>query len=291
MSQNTGDILSLIFGTISVIMAIGIELPQLYSIIKTKNTSGTSLTTYILFMVSSVLWITWAILYYLAHVVEPDVDMSDLHIASLVPALVSNTINLCLVAAILFLKCRNLRICKKQNVTELELSKIIFDKQVNYSWIRKYLSLIIVSVATVIVVLGVVIGLLLGFTPHEVPQSEFDKYTKYILGFNIAAAVFFELISWPQFFKCMKYKDTSGISLFWAIFFPLSCFICFGYDLMLAISTNDFLSVLASLICNGMIINTLVLILKVRNMKKAKKLGLSEWAYTKKYIDKKQKSK
>lgn len=291
MSQQTGDILSIIFGIISVIMAIAIELPQLYSIIKTKNTSGTSLTTYILFMVSSVLWIIWAILYYLAHVVEPGVDMTNLHIAGLIPAVISNTINLCLVAAILFLKCKNLKICKKQNITELELSKIIFDKQVNYSWIKKYLSFIVISAITVLIVLGVVLSLLLGYKPHEVPQSEFDKYTWYIFGFNIAAAVFFELISWPQFFKCMKYKDTSGISLFWAIFFPLSCLICFGYDLMLAISTDDFKSVLASLICSGMIINTLVLVLKIRNMRKAKKLGLSEWTYTKKYIDKKRKSK
>ncbi|MCQ3915378.1 MAG: hypothetical protein MJ195_01165 [Mycoplasmoidaceae bacterium] len=48
---------------------------------------------------------------------------------------------------------------------------------------------------------------------------------------------------------------------------------------------------LASLICSGTIINTLVLILKIRNHLKAKKLGISEWKYTNKYIVSKKKSK
>lgn len=289
MSQYIGDILALVFGNISVIMAIAIEAPQLYSIFKTKNTSGTSLTTYILFMISSILWITWAILYYLAHVVEPDIDMNSIHIAGLVPAVISNTINFCLVGAILFLKCRNLRLCKMFNIDELQLSKRIFDKQKKYSWFKKYYPLIIIFGVSLLIVLAVVLSLCFAYNPPAVSKSEFDKYTKYILVFNVVASVFFELVSWPQFFKCMKYKDTSGISLFWAIFFPTSCLICFGYDISLVIATNDYLSVLASLICSGLVINTLVLILKIINIRKANKLGISEWHYTNKYLKKKHK--
>lgn len=291
MSQQTADILSLVIGNISIFFAIGIEFPQLHSIIKTKNTSGTSLTTYILFMISSCLWFTWAIIFYFAHIVEPNVDMNSIHLASFFPALISNTINLCFVSAILFFKCRNLWLCKAQNISEIELSKRIFDKQINYSWFKKYYPLFIVVGYTIIVLAALILSLTLTYTPHSVSESKFNKLSKIVLVFNTIAAVFFEAVSWPQFIKIIKHKDTSGISLFWAIFFPSSCVICFFYDLMLWITTGDVLSVLASLICNGIIINTLVLVLKIKNILRAKKLGISEWQYTKKYIDKKQKNK
>lgn len=291
MSQQAADILSLVIGLISIGMSIAIEFPQLYSIFKTKNTSGTSLTTYILFLLASFLWFTWATVFYLAHVVEPDVDMSTTHLASFYPALVSNTINICLVGTILFFKIRNLRICKAQNITEIELSKRIFDKQINYSWIKKYYPLFIIAGYTLVIVTVVVLSFALSYVPYEVSEDQFKKYSRIVLVFNIVAAVFFETVSWPQFFKCMKYKDTSGMSLFWAIFFPLSCFVCFSYNLMMAITTNDFLSVLASLICSGTIINTLVLIVKIKNVRKAKALGISEWKYTRKYLDKKAENK
>ncbi|MCQ3915380.1 MAG: PQ-loop domain-containing transporter [Mycoplasmoidaceae bacterium] len=55
MTQFTADILSLIFGIIAIFMSAAIEFPQLVIIFKTKNTSGTSLSTYLMFVFASAL--------------------------------------------------------------------------------------------------------------------------------------------------------------------------------------------------------------------------------------------
>ncbi|XQP55767.1 MAG: PQ-loop domain-containing transporter [Mycoplasmoidaceae bacterium] len=285
MNPITADILSLIFGNISIFMSIAIEAPQLYSILKTKNTSGTSLTTYILFMVASFLWITWSTVNYVANVlyIPSDVTNIVLHVSALTPAILSNFINVVLVGFILFYKIKHLRICKKLNITELEYSKILFDKQKGDSWLKKFYPLIIISFIALMVCVAIVLILYFIGIPKQITIEEYERFATSVLVLNVVAAVFFESMSWPQFIKCMKTKDTSGISLAWAIFLPLSCVVCFSYDLFLAISTGWW-NVIASLICSGMIINTAVLILKIKNVLKAKSFGLSDWEYTKKYI-------
>ncbi len=279
------DILSLVFGNISIVMSIAIEFPQLVSIFKTKNTSGTSLTTYILFLFASVLWVTWALLNYAADILSiPEGCNLALHIAALIPAILGNFMNLFFVGSILYFKIRNICICKKLNISELQYSKIIFDKQKKYSWFKKYWPLFIFAlVGIVIMLLVILITYLIGIPKSDQTLAEKLQYAT--LAFNIAAAIFFESVSWPQFIKSMKTKDTSGISLGWAIFLPLSCLICWSYNLCLAFS-NGVLTVLASLICSGIFINTAVLVLKIINIRKAKKLGISEWVYTNRYISK-----
>lgn len=285
MNPITADILSLIFGNISIFMSIAIEAPQLYSILKTKNTSGTSLTTYILFMVASFLWITWSTVNYVANVlyIPSDVTNIVLHVSALTPAILSNFINVVLVGFILFYKIKHLRACKKMNITELEYSKILFDKQKGDSWLKKFYPLIIISFIALIVCVAIVLILYFIGIPKQITIEEYERFATSVLVLNVVAAVFFEAMSWPQFIKCMKTKDTSGISLAWAIFLPLSCVVCFSYDLFLAISTGWW-NVIASLICSGMIINSAVLILKIKNVLKAKSFGLSDWEYTKKYM-------
>lgn len=285
MNPITADILSLIFGNISIIMSIAIEAPQVYSILKTKNTSGTSLTTYILFMVASFLWITWSSVNYVANVlyIPSDVTNIVLHVSALTPAILSNFINVVLVGFILFYKIKHLRICKKLNITELEYSKILFDKQKGDSWLKKFYPLIIISFIALMVCAAIVLILYFIGIPKQITIEEYEKFATSVLVLNVIAAVFFESMSWPQFIKCMKTKNTSGISLAWAIFLPLSCVVCFSYDLFLAISTGWW-NVIASLICSGMVINTAVLILKIKNVLKAKSFGLSDWEYAKKYM-------
>lgn len=291
MSIFVSDILALIFGNISIIMSIAIEFPQLVTIFKTKNTSGTSLTTYILFLVASFLWVTWSVFNYVGNMLCLPTGISNLvlHIAALVPAILSNVINVVFVSIIFYFKIVHMGKCKKLNISEFEYSKILFDNQKDKKWLRKYWPLFIFAMTGILVCLLIVWLIMWVGIPTQQPQEEFDKKYKWIIfGINIAAAVFFEAVSWPQFIKCMKTKDTSGISMGWAIFLPLSCAVCFSYDLFLALAT-DYHTVLASLICSGLIINTLVLIIKIRNHLAAKKLGISEWVYTKKYILKKQK--
>ncbi len=286
MTIFVSDILALIFGNISMIITISIGFPQLVTIFKTKNTSGTSLTTYVLFLISSFLWVAWSVLNYAGNIycLPNDLNNLPLHVAALIPAILTNVINIILVACVLYFKIRYVKNSKKMNLSEFEYSQILFDDNKNKSWLRRYYPLIIIAVVT-IAISGLLTGIIIWLgIPNQVPREEFDKKYKWIIfGVNIAAAIFFEAVSWPQFFKCVKQKDTSGISLGWAIFLPLSCFVCFSYDLFLAIST-DYHTVLASLICSGMVINTLVLIQKLRNVKAAKKLGISEWHYTKEYI-------
>lgn len=285
MSAQTTDLLSLIFGCISITMSIGIEAPQLYSIIKTKNTSGTSLFTYILFEIASFLWLTWATGFFLSNRYTTSNVPTMLHLASLLPAILSNSINVVLVSSILFLKIRYLLAAKRMHITELQLSQVIFDKHKGETWIKRYYPFVIVCLIALLVCISICLIAYFTYVPDRFSPEESEKYHMLVMIFNIIAASFFELTSWPQFIKCLRHKDTSGISLGWAIFFPLSCYVCFSYDLFLAIAGNP-LDVIASLICSGSIINTLVLILKIRNVYKAKKLGISELEYTKRYIHK-----
>lgn len=288
MSTFILDILALVFGCISIVITIAIEFPQLVSIFKTKNTSGTSLMTYILFIMSSFLWVSWAIVNYVANVsyITPDTINMFLHVAALVPAIISNLINVMLVGCILFLKIKHVRNSKKLHINEIQYSKILFDKQKGFSWIKKYYPLIIIAGIVLLACIAVILVLYFVGLPQQISKEEYKQFALIVFILNIAAAIFFESISWPQFIKCMKTKDTSGISLGWAIFLPLSCVICFTYDLLLGLSTGWW-NVLASLICSGMLINIAVLVLKIRNLHKAKKLGISEWHYTNKYLSKK----
>lgn len=289
MNALTSDILSLVFGSLMIIITFAIEFPQMVSIIKTRNTSGTSLATYIIFFVSTCLWFVWALLIYIANVQYLKHDNKLLEVIALLPALLSNSMGVFLLSCVLFCKIKNLVMCKRLKISEIAYSKIVFDRHKGESWIRKYYPLIIIAVATVLILLLVILIVWLIGIPPQIQSSDYDKYAWSIMGINIVAALFFEGTSWPQFVKCMKTKDTSGISLGWAIFLPSSCVVSLSYDIFLAFST-DWRSMIASIICNGVIVNILVLILKIKNVLKAKKLGISEWKYTNRYIASKRKA-
>lgn len=290
MNALTLDILSLVFGSLMIIMTFAIEFPQMVSIIKTRNTSGSSLATYIIFFAATFLWFVWALVIYIANVQYLQHDNKLLEVIALLPALLSNCLGVFLLSCVLFCKIKNVVMCKKLKISEIAYSKIVFDRHKGESWIRKYYPLIIIAVATVLLLLLVSLIVWLVGIPPQIQPSDYDKYAWSIMGLNIVAALFFEGTSWPQFIKCIKTKDTSGISLGWAIFLPLSCVVSFSYDLFLAFST-DWRSLIASLICNGIIVNVLVLIIKIKNVIKAKKLGISEWKYTNRYIAHKTKTK
>lgn len=285
--QLTFDILALIFGNISIIMSIAIEFPQLYKIVKTKNTSGTSLISYFLFLITSIIFLSWSFVFYLSDASNQETEMTFIHLSSFIPAILSNTINICLILFILFFKCKNLLICKKDHINELQLSKRIFTKNMHKRWIKKYYPLILISLITLIICALEIVILWYTNGPKVPDVEEHEMYTMVTMVLNIAAAVMFEVISWPQFIKCIRKKDTSGISIGWAIFLPVSCFVCLAYNIFLGLSSG-ITKVLASIIFNGSIINTLILILKIRNIMKAKKFHITEFEYTQKYLQKKE---
>lgn len=294
-AQFQADLASLIIGMLTIGCSIAIEAPQLISIFKTKNTSGTSLFTYILFLLASILWSTWAWMFYFSHLAQPDVEVQTwLHKASMLPSIISNMINLCLVAPILFCKVHHLLLCKKLNVSELDLSKIKLKEQnLKVKGLSKRKTwLVIYWKPALIVLFSITIccltACLLLFLTTWMPNREFfDLMVGITFVCNAVAAGFFEATSWPQLIKCIKYKNTSGISLGWAIFFPTSCLICFLYDLSMVFTSGEYISVLASLICSGLIVNTLVLAFKLRNIYKAKKAGMTEIEYTNKFLSSK----
>lgn len=297
MDTLTSDILSLVFGALMIIMTFAIEFPQMVSIIKTRNTSGSSLSSYIIFFVATLLWFIWALVNYIANIQHLGHDYDHrqayektLHVIGLAPAVLANGMGVFLLSCVLFCKVKNLLMCKKLNISEIAYSKIIFDKHKGDSWIKKYYPLIIIAGCVLILLLIISLVIWSVGIPKQISDAEYNKYEWSILALNIVAAVVLEVTSWPQFIKCLKTKDTSGISLGWAIFMPASCLVSLSYDIFLTFST-DWRSMAASIICNGVIINVLVLILKIRNVMKAKKLGISEWKYTKRYIDAKRKSK
>ncbi len=66
---------------------------------------------------------------------------------------------------------------------------------------------------------------------------------------------------------------------------PVSLTISFSYALALALKQGDFAyDTIGALVFNGMIVNYGILIIKLINRSKAKKLGLTELEYTKKYL-------
>ncbi|MCQ3907620.1 MAG: hypothetical protein MJ219_02530 [Mycoplasmoidaceae bacterium] len=62
----------------------------------------------------------------------------------------------------------------------------------------------------------------------------------------------------------------------------MACIISFVYALLLGFGVDSFgLDTLGALIFNGMIVNFGILIIKAQNIRKTKKLGISELEYTK----------
>lgn len=293
MSMYVSDILSLVFGNISIVINIIIGFSQLISIAKTKNTSGTSLSSYIIFVINGFSWLIWAIMSYVAnasYMSEEAKPFLALHLTALGPLIISNLVIACLSVCILFYKVKYLTAAKKLKMTELEYSQLVFDSHKKDTWIKRYRSLFYIGGGLLLICVGTSIGLYFIGVPEQISEQQYNSLSLAVFAINIAAALFNEAISWPQFIKCMKTKDTSGISLGWAISLLSSCVVCLGYDVCLAISF-DYRDVLASLICNGVIINALVLIVKLKNHFAARKLGISEWVYTKKYIATKHKNK
>mgnify|MGYP003323451663 CR=1 FL=1 len=296
MNQVSADTLSLIVGIIMTISSCAIVIPQFLYILRTKNTSGTSLSTYIVYTVAGILWLTWALMYYFVHMCQPSAQVNHtwLHQAGMIPAIISNFVSLAITCCILFLKIKHICLAKQNKMNELELSKLLANKEKNlysqktnfYIWWKKYLFAIIIFILILSIVVITITLLMIFHKPQEINDNDFKNLTYGVFVINIIAAILYEGTSWPQFIKNIKYRDTSGISLGWAIFFPITCIISFSYDLSLVFASGDYMSVLASLICNGIIVNTCVLIFKIINQHKAKKSGITEIEYTKKFIQK-----
>lgn len=284
-----------ILGFIMFVMSIIIGVSQLFTIFKTKNTSGTSITTYILFIICASISVSWGYVYFMAHMSSwwNNADNIPLSICQLSSIwIISNYIlQLFGSMSLIVIKARHIRLARKYHVNELQLSKILLSKIKSKK--EQYLPLVILlaSLFTLTIILAVVLMIFTNpsINPSIISPDE-GEWTPIIITLSVIAAALWESINWPQFIKCLKNKDTSGISLNWAIFMPICCLFSFSYSLAIAFVLGEFtFDTIGALIFNGIVVNVGILIIKLINHKRAKHLKISEIEYTRKYLHKKQK--
>lgn len=290
ISGNVLAIVCTIFGCIGLGMSAFIFLPQLISIIKTRNTSGTSLITYIIYEINCLFWCAWAWGYFLNLLIQeiPSGVSPMLYMWQAIPAVISDTFGPILMTTILSLKIHHLVLCKKLKVNEIQLSNLLQAKdkkryfvdgqeskfKKNILWI-----LPIIATAGIIVMMSLILSLC--FSPTFKSQESWS----WVIVINFFCGATTELISWPQFIKLIKYKDTSGISLGWAIFMPVSGLLYFSYDLMLAFASTSWSpNTICALVLSGLTPSFCILFMKINTMRAAKKQGMSEIDYITKVL-------
>jgi len=282
------QITGIVFGIISLILAQFTSIPQLIELKKTRNSSGISLWTYIIFNITSIFWVVWSFGFYFNQVALG--DLSKLFQWSLIPAVIMNVSNIFTMSYVLMIKISYMSKAKKLKISELELSKILLAQDLNkycnddrtMNNFKRYFSLGIYL--TIVFIILLVMTLVLSKHGNvKLPGAE--NWETWVIVVNAIGAVSWEAVSWPQFIKSIREKDTTGVSLGWAVFLPVSCTIMVTYDFIEGFAGGSFnKGILFSLIFNGMISSYGVLILKLINMRNAKKHNMSEIDYTKKYL-------
>lgn len=299
------------FGVLAVIFSFLITISQLYSSFKYKNTSGLAMPTYIIFMVACFICFLWSVSYYLKVMYSwptESVDPSIIHPGKQQPYgpywLLQCTIlpitgyylfDFLMGIVFLIIKIRHVILSKKLNMNEMALSSYLLkqqkDKEIKSGfklWRRKYFGFVIIVIFLTLFV--VVFTVLFGFLVRPEYDPDFNpKEVRWILVWvlNLVGAATFEAISWPQFIKCIREKNTSAISLNWAIFLPLSMLISFLYALSLTLTHANIEfppDTIGGLIFNGLIVNFGVLIIKLINIHRAHKLHMTELEYARKYL-------
>ncbi len=285
-AQTTSSYAMTIFGlVVGIITFFTMQFtffPQFVKGIKTKNTSGISLAGYIAYTIANIFYVLWSYGLYFNNI-QNQIDRSIplvLYQASIMPIVITNSIDLILMLINLSIKIHHLYLAKKLNVSEIKLAEILLQKQKFYSFGKKYWSVIVVSLVDVIVVSSVAICLAL-FT-HATYEGGTDQWI-WVTACNLISAACSEIMNWSQFIKSMRSKDTSGLSLFWTACIPLSGTLFFTYVLYIGFAKGGqfYWPVICCLVLNGFIPSFGLLGHKIHNVHKAKKAGLTEIEYIK----------
>lgn len=306
-------IVCIVLGIVSFVMAQMISVSQIVSLFRTRNTSGVSIWTYVIFMVAGAMCLTWGLSYYFQEmmtcspesVIEKYSDYDTLYVLyqwTIIPIISYYITDFCMSTTMMIIKARHLSLSKKLNMDELELADYLKDKA-NKKYFKSgkkaylhpnFTMALILSLLATIVILFMILFTLYArpdvkysYDEHQAEQRHLIYWTGFpwVMWTSLFAALLWEAISWPQFIKSLRQKDTSGISMNWAIFMPVSLTISFSYALALALKGDGFSTdTIGALVANGMIVNYGILVIKLINRSKAKKLGLTELEYTKKYL-------
>lgn len=282
-------------GIVSFCFALVSAITQVYSVCKTNNTSGSSLATYIIFWICPIICLSWATIFYLNNATLPKPESVPLWLKQweLIPLILTYLFDWILITYILIVKIRHIYLAKKLGMTEFDLAGYLTrkkDKEYRASG-RKFHKHPFFSMFMIMLTAAVVLAAFITLFEIAGPMKEFNVYfdqdviSIVIPTLSLIGAIAWELISWPQFITSLKTRDTTGISLGWAIFFPFACIVSFIYALSLAFITGDFsLNSIGGIVFNGMIVNFGILIIKLMNMVRARKRGLNEMEYDKKVL-------
>lgn len=311
-------IVCIVVGFLSFALLQTIAISQLLQVWKTKNTSSVSIWTYIIFLLGGLISLAWSFCFYLKIIygngvegcigVSPDASMTTeafrntlvpLGQWGVIPLIAYNTADILLAISLTTIKYRHMKICQRLKISELELANKLLskDEKVLASVGAKsskvsYWKLILLLTGVYILVIVVSLIIFFFMVPKANGTNLIDMSGSFwwddgIMVVSVISAFANEAMGWPTFIGTLRKRDTSGISMNWAIFVPLTMTMQFFYGLLLAISeiAAGGLSAfppdtIGALIFNGLIVNYGVLILKVKNVRMAKRLKMSEIKYT-----------
>lgn len=281
-------------GLASFTFALISAISQYYAICKTNNTSN-SFVTYIIFWVCTTVCLSWCFIFYLntASNWKPNPVPLWLTQWELIPLILAYMFDFILLTSIIIVKLHHLYLTKKLKMDELKLAAYLTKKKKSdylknkkKFWKHPYFAMIITFIIAFIVLsIFTLAFVILGPYPDYNVYFNQDIIGILIPVLSIIGAAIWEAISWPQFIVSLRTKNTSGISLGWAVFFPCACVVSFAYSLSLAFITGRFtFDSIGGIIFSGMLVNFGILIIKVINIQKAKKRGMTEIEYTKKVL-------
>lgn len=299
---------SLVFGFISLIIALIISSAQAFIAFRTKNTSGTSLLTYVIMLICATVCLIWGMLFYFSRMsnwFSPEND-TPLWICqwAVIPIILVYVFDIYASSVIITTKRKHIKLCEKLHIDEIQLSKYLLKQQrtklikSGYKiWYRKYFSLITFFVGAIILLATIATCLTIFTNPYfvpSIPDLSPDEHAMrpYIITVSVLGAATWEAISWPQFIKCIKTKDTSGIAMVWAIFLPIACVLSLSYSITLAFSGEGWSwNTIGAILFNGVLVNVGILAIKLRNRRNARAHNMSEIEYTQKVLFKHKKQK
>lgn len=278
---------ALAMGIIALISYVITFSSQIIQLRRTRNSSGTSLWTYIIYEITAICWLIWAYgFYFNSRLWGSEVDPLFKQ-WSILPITIADTLSFVFMTIILCIKIYYLSLAKNKHISEMELASILLKQDKRNGKAKKALfySLVFGILAIIAVVVGV---LLLKFAPFQSSKTS-DEQWVWVAIINWIAAGTSELINWPQFIKSVRTKNTVGISFWWSLFLFLCAFVFMAYNLLLGFAASDGFTTLTlgAIVLGGYIPTTGVFIIKARNMANAKKLGMTELEYTKKKLIKK----
>lgn len=303
-------------GWLSVLLMQVIILGQATKVFKTRNTSSISVWTYVIFFISSFIGALWSYLYYTKQICSniglfwdngnfyPDVLEALLPIGqlSIVPLIFYNIFNIFGAIWMIWIKQNHTRLARKMHCSEIQLAKILLDKQKKELVAskyklhkRKYFGLVVGLAAIYTFAALVSVLTCLFFVKTEGTQFFNFKgqffWDKGIMIISIITSCATEGFGWPTFITILRKRDTSSMSTSWAIFVPITLTVSFLYALVLAVaevSVGGWASfppdTIGALVFNGLIVNYGTLLIKMKNRKMAKKLHMDEIEYTEKIL-------